>query len=347
VRLMRTAMACTLAAGLFTAAFAQDAAKFEAKFEEKKAFYQEMVTEVMQTIKVQGGTDLTQKHTQTFYFAWTPEKYDKDKATWTLKQKIEGVKMAIDVAGNPINYDSTKTDSVATTNPGLADFYKNLIGTEFTVSLKNGAVEKVDGKDELLKKLGSANAQMEALLKKVLSDEALKQMSDPTFGLTPAKEMKKDESWEKKSSINLGPIGSYDLTYKFTYKGKDADKKELDRVEILPTLAYKPPAEGGDGLLFRIKPGGKLETVDPKPGFLLFDPKTGRVVTSQIKVVLKGQLNVTVGGTDTTVDLYQEQTTTVNTKDTSYVNPTASSTSTPITPPPASPPAAPPAGDKK
>jgi hypothetical protein len=337
VRLMRTAAASVLAVSLLTAAFAQDAAKFEAKFEEKKAFFQEMTTDVIQTIKVQGGSDLNQKHVQTFYFAWTPEKFDKDKGTWTLKQKIEGVKMSIDIAGNPINYDSTKPESAGTTNPGLAEFYKNLIGTEFTVTLKNGAVEKVDGKDDLLKKLGSANAQMEALLKKVLTDEALKQMADPTFGLTPAKEMKKDESWEKKAPVNLGPIGSYDLTYKFTYKGKDADKKELDRVEVLPTMTYKAPAEGGDGLLFRIK-GGTLTTEDPKPGYILFDPKTGRIVQSQIKVKLKGQLNVTVGGTDTTVDLYQEQTTTVNTQDKSFVTPASSVT------PPSTPPAG---GDKK
>lgn len=331
MRIMRTAMVFTLAAGLMTAAFAQDASKFESKFEEKKAFYQEMVTDVTQTIKVQGGTDLNQKHVQTFLFAWTPEKFDKDKGTWTLKQKIEGIKMSIDIAGNPINYDSTKTESVATTNPGLAEFYKNLIGTEFTVTLKNGVVEKVDGKDELLKKLGSANAQMEALLKKVLTDEAVKQMADPTFGITPSKEMKKDESWDRKAPINLGPIGSYDLTYKFTYKGKDAEKKDFDRIEVLPTMTYKAPTEGGDGLLFRIK-GGTLATEDQKPGFILFDPKAGRIVQSQIKVKLKGQLNVTVGGTDTTVDLYQEQTTTMNTKDVSYVPPVAGTTPTIPTP---------------
>ena len=318
MRLMRTATAGVLAACLLTVAFAQDAAKFESKFEEKKAFYQEMTTDVIQTIKVQGGTDLSQSHKQTFLIAWTPEKHDKEKNTWTLKQKIEGIKMSIDIAGNPINYDSTKKEAAAATNPGLSEFYNNLIGTEFTVTLKDGVVEKVDGKEELLKKLGSANAQMEALLKKVLSDDALKQMSDPTFGLTAAKEMKKDESWEKKAPVNLGPIGSYDLTYKFTYKGKDTEKKELDRVEVMPTMTYKAPAEGGEGLLFRIK-GGTLATVDPKPGYLLFDSKTGRIVQSQIKVILKGQLQVSVGGTDTTVDLYQEQTTTVNTKDVSFI----------------------------
>jgi hypothetical protein len=314
-------------------AVAQDATKFELKFEEKKSFYQEMVTSVTQTIKVTGGSDLNQKNTQTFYFAWTPEKFDKDKGTWTLKQKIEGIKMSIDISGNPINYDSTKKETTATTNPGLVEFYNGLIGSEFivTYSVKTNTVEKVDGRDELVKKLGSANGQMEALLKKVLTDEAVKQMSDPSFGMLPGKDVKKDETWEKKAPLNLGPIGSYDLTYKFKYLGKDAVQKENDRVEVITDLKYTAPKETGDGLLFRIK-GGTLESIEPKPGFILFDGKTGRIVQSQIAAKLKGTLNVTVGGTDTTVDLYQEQTTTVNTKDTSYVTPAVAPSTTTTTP---------------
>ena len=327
---LRIAIALGLTLAGLSASIAQDAQKFEFKFEEKKAFYQEMVTKVVQTIKVQGGSDLAQSHEQTFYFSWMPEKFDKDKGTWTLTQTIEGIKMSIDIAGNPIKYDSTKKDATATTNPGLTEFYGGLIGSKFTVTLKNGVVEKVDGKDDLLKKLGAANAQMEALLKKVLSDEAVRQMADPTFGLMPAKEVKKDETWEKKAPLNLGPVGSYDLTYKFKYLGKDAAQKDMERIEVSTDLKYGAPKDAGDGLLFRIK-SGTLESVDPKPGFILFDTKSGKISQSQIAAKLKGTLNVTVGGTDTTVELYQEQTTTVNTKDVSYVNPAPAAATTPGT----------------
>jgi hypothetical protein len=59
---------------------------------------------------------------------------------------------------------------------------------------------------------------------------------------------------------------------------------------------------------------------------------------SVISAKLKGNLNVTVGGTDTTVELYQEQTTTVNAQDTSFVTPAAPATgTTPPTPPPSTP----------
>src|SRR5262245_27101275 len=94
-------------------------------------YYQEMSTEVGQHIKVQ-GQDLQQQQKSLFYYQWTPIKEEKvkegneDVTKWTLKQKIEGLKMNIDISGNPINYDSTKADAPGSAgNPGLLEFFKN------------------------------------------------------------------------------------------------------------------------------------------------------------------------------------------------------------------------------
>ena len=84
-----------------------NAKAFQLKLEKEKSFYQEMSTTVTQIIKVQ-GQDLTQKQESTFQFKWTPTKQEGDK--WTVKQKVEGLKMSIDISGNPITYDSTKQD---------------------------------------------------------------------------------------------------------------------------------------------------------------------------------------------------------------------------------------------
>lgn len=319
---LRFGVGVLLLTGLVAATAAQEKQKFEIKFEKDKPFYQQMTTEVAQTIKVQGGSDLTQKHRQVFDFKWTPVAQAGDK--WTVKQLIEGVKMTIDIAGNQIEYDSTNPAAAGGgANPNLADLFGKLVGTEFTVTIaKNGTVEKVEGKDEFLKKLQAVNPQMEAILKKMLTDEALKQMTDPSFGLTPPAEQAVRSTWEKKTTLGLGPIGSYDVTYKYTYKGKDAVKKDLDRVEVVTDLTYKPPTDQADGLLFKIK-GGDLKTEAPKPdakpGYLLYNPKTGRVEESSVSIKLKGTLNVSIGGTDTNVELYQEQTTTVKTSDKSFL----------------------------
>lgn len=104
---IRLSVAALFAITLGAVATGQDKSRFELKIEKDKAFYQMMRTDVTQIIKVQ-GQDLTQKQDSTFYFKWTPEKQDGDK--WSLKQKIEGLKMNIDISGNPISYDSTKKD---------------------------------------------------------------------------------------------------------------------------------------------------------------------------------------------------------------------------------------------
>jgi hypothetical protein len=297
--------------------------KFETKFELNKPIYMKMTTTVKQSIKVQGsGNEPNQSHSQTFYFKWTPEKLDGDK--WTVKLTIEGAALNLNIGGNPVVYDSTAPETAATSNPALADYFKNLIGSELKITFdKTMAVEKVDGRDAMLNKLQASNPQMEAVLKRILTEDALKQMADPAFGLSVAGGKNVNDTWEKKTSLSLGPIGSYDVTNKFTYKGKntegaDAAEKDLDKVEVTSTLVYKAPTDQQEGLLFRIK-GGTLESVDPKPGTILFDAKAGRIAKSSLTVKLKGTLQVTVGGQDTSVDLTQEQTTDVQTSDKSLI----------------------------
>jgi len=321
---VRLCVAAVLAVGLGATVAAQDKQTFQLKLEKDKSFYQKMKTDVTQIIKVQ-GQDLTQKQDSEFFFKWTPEKQDGDK--WTIKEKIEGLKMSIDISGNPITYDSTKTDQPGSAgNPGLMEFFKNLVGAEFTVTLntKTWKVEKVDGKEDFIKKLGAGSTQMDSLLKKIMTDDALKQMADPTFNLIPDAPKAVNDTWEKKQNLSLGPIGTYEVTYKFTYKGKDPMRKDLDRVEVEPTLTYKPPAESTEGLLFRIK-SGTITSQKPDqgqpPSVVLYNPTTGRIEKATISLKLRGELTVTIGGTDTKVELDQTQTTTIESSNESYLKP--------------------------
>ncbi|HET6575858.1 MAG TPA: DUF6263 family protein [Fimbriiglobus sp.] len=318
---VRLGLLAGLVVGLVSAASAQDATKhsFETRFEKDKPFYQKLTTKVDQQLKVQGGSEVPLKHEQTFYFKWTPISQDKD-GKWTVKMAIEGVQFKMDIAGQTIEYDSTNPNPTgASGNPGLTDFFKNLVGTELTVTFGKGmAVEKVDGRDELQKKLAAVNPQMEAVLKSVLTDEAIKEMVDPSAGVTPKEPQPVNGTWEKKATLSLGPIGSYDRTFTYTYKGKDAEKKDLDRIEVKPSLTYKPPTGSGEGLPFRIK-GGKLETKEVKQGLVLYNPKAGWVESVRINLVLTGDLDVTIGSADSKVSLTQDQRTELETSATSLL----------------------------
>jgi len=292
---------------------AGDKVELKWKFEKDKPFYQEMTTKTQQEMKVM-GMDVKQTQEQTFYFSWTYKEEDKDKNT-VVVQKIEGVKLRIDIAGNPISFDSTAPTTA--TNP-LADFFKALVGTEFKLTLdKDMKVVKVEGRDAFVQKLTQANQQMEGLLKKILNEDALKQMADPTFGLVPGHAVGKGETWTRESTINLGPIGSYKGSYKYTLEGFDDKNKDLAKIKIETALTYSPPTDPGEGLPFKIKEA-KLQSKDPK-GSATFDVKKGRLEKSEQSLSLTGELQIEIGGMATKVELNQKQETTVSTSDTNQV----------------------------
>jgi hypothetical protein len=289
------------------------------KFEKGKPFYQELTTDTKQTMKVM-GMDITQNQKETFVFSWTPKDQDKD-GNWVIQQKIEAVKMDIDIGGQKVAYDSTK--EAGTANP-LADFFKALVGSEFTLTVSpDGKVTKIEGRDEFLKKLVTANQQMEPMLKQILSDDALKQMADPAFSVVPNKPVKPGDSWTRDSKLNMGPIGSYDTSYKYTLAGPDAKDKDLEKITVDTTLKYTPPAEGtATQLPFKIKKAD-LKSSEAK-GTVLFNVAKGRVASSDMGLKLDGKLSIEIGGMTTDVDLSQTQTTTVKTSD---ENPVAKKTS--------------------
>jgi hypothetical protein len=296
-------------------AFGQDSGtKLAWKFEKDKPFYQEMTTKTDQTMKVM-GSDIKQTQSQTFYFSWTPVKQDGDN--WEIKQKIEGVKMRIEIGGQPIEYDSTKEGQTST---ALSDFFKQLVGSEFTLTVdKNFKVTKIDGRDAFLKKLTGANPQMESLLKQILSEEALKEMADPTFAAIPNEAKKQGDKWKKESKLDMGPIGKYENTYEYTFEGPDKDKKTLNKIKVDTTLKYVPPDEkvASGGLPFKIK-SATLASKNAG-GTILFDSEKGRVDESNMKVELSGDLKIDIGGQETAVKLDQTQTTTVKTSDTNPI----------------------------
>jgi hypothetical protein len=295
-------------------AFSQDTVTLTWKFKEGQTFYQEMTTTTRQTMKVM-GSDINQTQTQTFYFSWTPDKKEGDN--WVLKQKIEGVKMRIEIGGQPIEYDSTKEGQ---TSSSLGDFFKALVGAQFTLTVnKDFKVTKIEGRDEFLKKLSQANPQMETLLKQILNEEALKEMADPTFAAVRSNPVKKGETRNKSSKLDMGPIGTYENSYKYVYEGKDKDKSKLDRIKVETTLIYhKPTDPASGGLPFKITAANL--TSKNAGGTILFDNDKGRVEEANMSVELSGDLSIEIGGQTTTVKLEQKQTTLVKTTDT---NPTA------------------------
>jgi hypothetical protein len=290
---------------------AQAAGKDAPKTYEWKAFsgapfYQVLTTTTNQNMKV-GEMDVNQLQDQTFYIKWTPEKdkkkekvKDKEVDHWVVTQEIIGVKMNIDIGGNKISFDSTEAQQPQ--NP-MTDFFNALqkAKLKFYINTEDFSVTKIEDVEVFRKKLTETNPQMEALLKNILSDDALKQMAEPTWaayppkGLFPAK-----EAWTKVSNLDLGPIGIYEFTNKYS-SAKDNPLK----IDISSELKYKNPKKA-DGLPFIIK-DGDLKTTTPGTGAAIFDSEKGWFKESTMDMDLKGTLKIEIGGTTTEVTVTQKQ----------------------------------------
>jgi hypothetical protein len=300
---------------LIAPALAQDAkpVKLEWKFEKDKTFYQTITTETSRTLKLAGGVEVNQKHKETFVVGWTPLKQE-DK-NWVVRLKIEGVYVDGDFAGSKVVFNSTRDDNP----PGpLTDGYKALVGAEFTLTLSPDLkVTKLEGGStalkDFIKKVAAANPQTETLLNQVLTEDALKALADATFAAVPNKEVKKgDPPREHKGALALGPIGTYETKYTYTYDGPSEKDANVEKISVKAEMTYKAPTETALGAPFKIK-SADLKSSEGT-GTVEFRKEKGRVEKSELKLTLKGKMTIDLGGS-TDVDVSQTQTTTVTTSD--------------------------------
>jgi RNA polymerase sigma factor (sigma-70 family) len=278
----------------------------EWKFEKDVPFYEERTTVTDQVMKVMGN-DVRQTQQQKFFFRWMPAAKDEDD-NWVLRQKVLGVILNIDVGGNKIRYDSTRKGSAETP---LAEFYKNLVGSEFTVTLNKGfRVGKIEGRDHLIKKLTAANPQLVTLLPQLLSEGALRELAETPFAGLREGPVRPGHSWARKSKLDLSTFGECWNTSTYTYAGKQG---KLDRIQVEIALKCQPPAVG------EVRQG-EVTSADGA-GLILFERDKGRVFRAELNLRLKAKLTTRTGNRDTEVELVQTQKTTVQTRDT---NPLAS-----------------------
>jgi len=299
------------------------------KFKKDTPFYQTIKTTTTQKMTVMNN-DVSQTQDQEFEFEWTPT--DVKDTSVTLKQKITAVKMTIDIGNQKITYDSTKqTDS----NHPLNEFFKALKDSEFSLTLSLETMKvtgDIKGRADFVEKLAKTNQAMKPLLEQILSDDALKQMAEPTFGVVPVAEDFQDKkmqpaekdktAWKRKTTLKMGPIGDYENNYEYKYLGKGTEKDEdkLDVIEVKTSLMYTAPkadTPAGGALPFKIK-SAKLESKNAK-GKVYFNNDTGRVEKSDMSVELDGTLNIEIGGQSTEVKLSQTQTSKTSMSDKSGV----------------------------
>jgi hypothetical protein len=310
---IRRWLAATLTLALITPLLAQDAkpVKLEWKFEKDKTFYQTITTDTTLALKTTGA-DVNQKHKETYVVGWTPVK--QEEKNWVLKLRIEGIHVEGDFAGTKVAFDSTRDDNA----PGpVSGCLKALVGTEFTLTLSpEMKVTKVEGGSttlkDFVKKLSAADSQTEMLLSQFVTEDALKAMAEQTFAVLPSKEVKKGDKWDRTAIVPLGPLGTYETKYTYTDDGPDEKNANLEKIGFKADMTYKAPADKLGGGAFKINTAD-LKSSDAA-GTTLFRKDKGRIEKMELKLPLKGKMNIDLGGASD-VDVTQTQTITIATSD--------------------------------
>jgi hypothetical protein len=284
------------------------APKFTAFGPKSPVFYQEVTTKTVQDMKVM-GQDVQQTQEQTFYIKWTPAKDLDKQGNYVVEQQVVAIKMKIDIGGNKIAFDSTLPAAKQPKNP-MTDFFKALMDQKLTFTITPAmVVTEIGGREAFIKSLSETNPAIKTLLDTIMSDAALKKMAEPTWWAVPQKTTA-GESWPGESKLDLGPIGIYDTTFKFTYEGKT---NNLDTVKINADLKYTAPPKDKTGLPFTIKDAtlsGSSES-----GEALFNRDKGRIESSKLVMKIKGDLKIEVGNVVTEINLEQKQTSSTQTFD--------------------------------
>jgi Family of unknown function (DUF6263) len=278
-------------------------------------FFTEQYTETEQKMTVM-GQEVVQKQKQWFLIRWTPEEKDKS-GNYVVTQKIDGVKMEIDIGGNKIAYDST--NQAKQKNP-MTDFFDQLMKEKLTYHVKSdlSKVEEIEGRKKFVDGLKEINPQMQNLLNAILSDKSLQKMAEPTwFAFPKGGNVPTDNKWTGDSDLDLGPIGKYVTKFDFTLLKAEGAK---DKIGIKSTLTYTAPGEANKGGLPFIILSAKL---DPATGTgeAIFDRAKGRFEFTEIKMDLKGDLEIEVSNMKTKVVLNQKQTAKSTTYDLANVPP--------------------------
>lgn len=269
-----------LAAGL--SGSAQGEVKLEWKFTQGDKFYLENATNLKQTVEVM-GQKIPMDSLNTTISSFKVVTVGPTEVV--LEQKIEKVNVKAGQGLDP-----------------QAKVAEQMVGSVFKITLNNkGEVTKIEGFDDLIKKLSQGNDEIGKLLKSILTEDTMKQGIQEAFSFVPGKPVNKGDSWKRQMRLSMGPMGTFIVDMDYTYQGKAKDGEE---VGLKGTYSYEAPKGGAGGLPFKVTKG-EFKTEEAK-GTLIFDAVNGRLVRHEFKAKLNGSMSISVADQNADMTLKQE-----------------------------------------
>jgi len=255
------------------------------RFEEGEKFYVESVISSKDILKGTGA-EAKQDAERTTLTSFTVKRKNAD-GSLVLEQKIESIKVSVQ----------------GTLPKPDAALHQLMEGTTFRLTLgKKLELKSFEGYDALALRIAARDVELGKLFRSVMPEETMRRAVEEAFGFLPDGDLKPGQRWSRKLILPLGPIGSLNGLNSYTYRGYVDGKEKID---VEATLSYVAPPLTTE-FIFQVNKGElKAENVR---GTILFDPQTGKLAQSEIRLRLKGSLTVQAQGQLRAIDVDQEQT---------------------------------------
>lgn len=263
--------------------------KFEWKFREDDRFQLETNVELRQIIRVTNQEELRQENKYSILCTYTVKQ--KDSENVVLEQRVDSIKVLTPAGAAPGKY------------------YQKLEGCTLKLTLnKNNQLTRLEGYEELLKNVAGDDPNVRRVVQAMMGEEAIRRSIEEAFAFLPTEEVAPGQSWERKFTTNLGPLGTIALTNVYTFEKSETDAgRLLCRISVKPQISYSPPKSDTTGLPFQI-PSGELRAQEAV-GTLWWDASEGKLARSEMKLHLVGKLQLKAKDQEATMNLDTEQVT--------------------------------------
>ncbi|MCS7016591.1 MAG: DUF6263 family protein [Gemmatales bacterium] len=199
-------------------------------------------------------------------------------------------------------------EEVLTNDQGLlGNLYNQFRGLKLKITFDPSfRVRKIEGQEELYKRLGADDPVTGKFVAEMVSENALRQQIQSEFNFLPDKPVQPGDKWQRQISFAVGPMGTLTLDQTLTYQGTTTvGGKVLDRIETSARATFTPPKPNDD---FPVRITKGEVQADQLKGTYLFDREAGRLVSAQWEGRFKFKLTVSAGKPDASKEFVMELT---------------------------------------
>jgi hypothetical protein len=192
---------------------------------------------------------------------------------------------------------------------GMDKMAEQLKGATFRFILTpKGEVTKLDGYEDLLKKVSGGSELTDKMVRATLTEEAIKQMVGEAFSYLPATEVKEGSKWQRMQTVPLGPLGSFTAVHDYTLAKATKETAEID---VTSTMKYKAPDDKSAGLFKITKADLEAKSATSQ---IVFNLAAGRLTSINAKLQMEGTMTIEASGMTILMKLDSVQSTTVTVK---------------------------------